>query len=148
MYLCTGRISCRAQVAQYSLLNFVICDGSFPALKKSRNFKVVSEALKDKLLCLKRTFFSTAASITEHQDLPTLTINVLQRVVKKEVLEIALVSASIDLSRNENILPASQVDIDFATTDDLKKRLKSCLELLVEKQQIPGSVADRVLEEY
>ncbi|KAJ8880075.1 hypothetical protein PR048_020698 [Dryococelus australis] len=38
---------------------------SFPALKESRNFRVVSEALKDKMLCPKLTFFSAAASITE-----------------------------------------------------------------------------------
>ncbi|KAJ8889613.1 hypothetical protein PR048_009113 [Dryococelus australis] len=39
-------------------------------------------------------------------------------------------------------------ELIYRSPNIAEQRLKSCLELLVEKQQIPGSVADKVLEEY
>ncbi|XP_063230592.1 uncharacterized protein LOC134535429 [Bacillus rossius redtenbacheri] len=196
---------------------------SFPALKESQNFKIICSAVKDEMMGAKLAFFTAGASLVEpflrefqsddpmapflHQELQALTTTVLKRVVRKEVIESAQSITNIDLSKNENLLLANQVDIGFAATDALKKvrgqlaekvvlqfkndcrsfyvgflqkvlqrsplaysltrqiscinpelirskpnlaekRIKACLELLVEKQQIPGSTADKILQEY
>ncbi|KAJ8898057.1 hypothetical protein PR048_003417, partial [Dryococelus australis] len=110
---------------------------SLPALKEFRNFK---------LLCPKLIFLSAAASITVpflrefqtdnpmapflHQDLRTLTTNVLQRV-----------SGGHRFCHNRCLKESLKSEAQILLNRD-------CLELLVEKQQIPGSVTDKVLEEY
>lgn len=103
----------------------------------SNSFKVVSTALRDKLLASKLTFFVFVASMVEpflrefqtnapmvpflHGELTSLVRLLLDRVVKNEVLQNCVSVNKVDLQQVNNLIPLKKIDVGFSTRSELKK---------------------------
>lgn len=198
---------------------------SFPSVSKSKAFRDVADAVDDRLIGPKLTFFMSAAATVEpflHEfqtdapmvpflftDLIGLIKPVMSKVLKPECLKVK-VKSLVDIQLNDaNLLDAVKVDIGFAakaaikseseqgkipqpklisfyngckqyyigflekmlersplkypltrylscldpgvistTSDIARQRFDLCLEILVEKEHLSGSAADKAKEEF
>lgn len=103
----------------------------------SESFKTVSKAVSDKSLRLKLAFFSSTAQLVEpflrdfqgdspmapflYDDLYALTVTLMQRVVKADILEKTYSVSKIDLTDKNIFVSIKDFELDFATKDAFKK---------------------------
>ncbi|KAK7868384.1 hypothetical protein R5R35_013669 [Gryllus longicercus] len=107
------------------------------SVPQSWSFETVCKALSDELLEPKLTFFSSTARILEpflndfqsddpiapflYDELHSLLNNLMQRVVKPDVLRTAKSLVKIDVQDAKNLITAEHFELDFATRSALKK---------------------------
>lgn len=128
-------------------INIVREDKKNPLNDGNKCFQVVSNFVKDKMALPKLAFFKSTAALVEpflvefqsedplapflHSELTSLTTNIMRRVVKKDVLQTSTSVIKVDM-KSDNLLPASKVDIGFATNAALKQsRVKASDDLVV-----------------
>lgn len=101
------------------------------------SFHTVCSLIEDPLLEAKLTFFKSLIAEVEpflkqyqidaplvpflHRSLQSIVGNVMQRFIKESVIKENTAIQKIDLKKKENLLPASEIDLGFATHSALKR---------------------------